>query len=366
MSLPLQFDRCERLYHSVETTKKSFNDPTLQTDVSTALHGLEICRSLVDSHSIFSSNEVADDVNTTDIKYALVDYYAGELAQKRATQGPKERLNVLLESKLYFGSFLHLCETLEILSAEDKKVVHRDGRGDASQVREEKITRLRRDTKNQERLAVLLKKRDDRMKRQPGDDGDDPDAEEEDREHVLLLIDHAICKTLDHIGTMSQELEMLKHINSLSEKELEDLHRDVERVQKENLERHTVALNKAKVANAQNAPATVITEPLAIDKMLNARGQMHADVFKPSWIPATESPMQWAERTMGLGNTTVRQYDSADMYELGMNQGNGEGAAKEGSSDDSDDDDEKLRKARAWDDYKDDHRKGAGNMYRRG
>jgi immunoglobulin-binding protein 1 len=78
------------------------------------------------------------------------------------------------------------------------------------------------------------------------------------------------------------------------------------------------------------------------------RQELASQVFRPGFNMATVTPEQAADAEIKAGR---------------MVKGGGN-AKKDESDDEDDDDDEKVMKARAWDDFKDDNPYGSGNSKR--
>ena len=72
LPLSLNFRKAQAYYNDVEGTSLSGNDPKLQEQVTQGLALCEAALRQVSAQSIFSQNELVDDLNTGDLRYLLL------------------------------------------------------------------------------------------------------------------------------------------------------------------------------------------------------------------------------------------------------------------------------------------------------
>ncbi|KAG4305616.1 hypothetical protein PORY_001172 [Pneumocystis oryctolagi] len=162
----------------------------------------EKCHYLSRKLGLFSNNEEIDDINTSEIKFLLIDYYIAELLDKNATS---DRSSAIKTSKNLFISFLTLCDNYALLTSSDKTLFNRfnsteisdrnDKESDISR-REEKIQRYKREKELNKNISDFLK---------------NPSKDENNlRKHFLEQIQLAIFKSLQSIGQLNLELKMIE------------------------------------------------------------------------------------------------------------------------------------------------------------
>ena len=93
--LSRNFLRAQKLYGDVESSRLGGADAALQRQVGEALALCEVALKQVVGLSVFSSNEMVDDVNTGDLKYLLLPFYRGELLQRVVDQPRRRELRPL-------------------------------------------------------------------------------------------------------------------------------------------------------------------------------------------------------------------------------------------------------------------------------
>jgi hypothetical protein len=87
VSLQQRFIATEELVRQVRNSELASNDPTQQGRVKKALLGLRRCAAMVRAGSVFSANEEADDIKTSDLKLLLIPHYTAEMTLLQGTPG---------------------------------------------------------------------------------------------------------------------------------------------------------------------------------------------------------------------------------------------------------------------------------------
>ena len=82
LSLGELFKSGQALITELEATSLASVDVTYQAKVHDGLARLERANDLVRQLSIFSSNEILDDINTHDLQFLLIPIYLGDLTLK--------------------------------------------------------------------------------------------------------------------------------------------------------------------------------------------------------------------------------------------------------------------------------------------
>lgn len=89
----------QTILNELEDTTLASIDPEYQAKVHDALSRLERAHDLVHQLSIFSSNELIDDMNPNDMRFLLIPVYLGDLTLK-VTDRNQSRRHILETAKV--------------------------------------------------------------------------------------------------------------------------------------------------------------------------------------------------------------------------------------------------------------------------
>jgi len=212
LPLSLNFRKAQALYNDVDGTSLSGNDPVLQERVTQALALCEAGLRQVTAQSVFSQNELVDDLNTGDLRYLLLPLYRGELLLRVTDQSRREAL--LGEALACLRGFLDDLQRLEVLPREVSRslqAAESTGPADLATLRDLKVARFKANKVNKARMEVLA----GRLRRAGQTEEEEEDGEEIEREHMLLLLGCCTHTALDSIRAAEQELDMLKQVAEL-------------------------------------------------------------------------------------------------------------------------------------------------------
>lgn len=372
--------------HSLANSSQIGND-----EVKKGCQLLRKCQEIADRIGLFSTNEEKEDISTGDLKYLLVPYYLGELTEKLETE---DRVQLVRVAKGQLLSFIRTCERLELLSESDAQVLSREGRATPETRRAEKVARFRKQRAAESKLQEI-KERKERRRRsmqatakstsvEQGEENLPDEDDEEEREAWFLQISLALCKSLDLVEMLQLEEEMLAAVQAANEegreafsKEMlderhsraDDWHR--QGAAKAQTSRPAIPITCATYAqdviegrvaiqpNHQHThgapmlfgPASVVSGSLSTD-----RERQIAQVFQPSHSLPSMSIEQAGLAEMEImrtwNETNQKIFDEARQSSW---------VGEEKKDDDDSDDEAATNKARAWDDWKDDNPRGAGN-----
>lgn len=383
MPLPALFEQARQI-HSTAT------DSTVDQDkLKKACDILRQCDAMIDQLGLFSPNECKEDISTTDLKYLLVPYYLGELTEKIHNSN---RLQIIKTSQAHLKEFVSICEKLELVPKEEIDAFAQDGRDTPEARRAKKIARFKRQKAAESKLQDIKERKERRSRSMQAaaitsviEHGDEPmldDDGEEEREAWLTTISLALCKALDLLDGLKKEEELLSTMmanNLQSGKEdavramLDERTRKVE-------EWHKGAARKSQfVKPAQPITcatfATDVLEGRAKPSQVNEhkhqpllfgpasviggnisteREQIAAQVFQPSHRLPTMSIEQAGMQEMKIMNKWQEKV-AEQLKEANSSW------VTDGKRDATSDDESAEEKARAWDDWKDDNPRGAGN-----
>ncbi|OIS96502.1 PREDICTED: PP2A regulatory subunit TAP46-like [Nicotiana attenuata] len=388
ISLPALFEQSRKI-HSIAS------ESTVDQDiVKKGCELLRQCEEMVTKLGLFSLNETKDDISTANLKYILVPYYLAELTEKIAEDN---RIKVLKVSQAKLKEFISFCETMELVPEEEIETSTQGGANSFADRRAKKIARFKRQRAAESKLLELKERKERRGRStkaaalstpvETGEDDVSDDDGEEEREAWLTTISLALSKAFDLLEMLNKEEEMLSAIN---ERQLQDGENEFSQIVLDERTKKAETWHRDAAARAHyTKPAAPITCATFAQDVIEGRAtvsQAHehkhqplifgpaslvgrnptterekiaAQVFQPHYrLPTmsieeaglTEMNMmnEWQERNMKL-----MEEANSSWYKDGPKLRPGE--------DDEEDDDAAQDKARAWDDWKDDNPRGAGN-----
>ncbi|GLT48247.1 hypothetical protein SLA2020_218820 [Shorea laevis] len=387
ISLPALFEQARKI-HLVAT--ESGVDQEL---VRKGCEALEKCDDMVSKLGLFSANETKDDISTANLKYILVLYYLGELNEKLAGD---DRIQILKTSQAKLKEFLTFCEAMELVPEEELQASAQGSANSFVDRRALKIARFKRQRAAEAKLTEIRERKERRGRStkaaalstpvEAGEEDVLDDDGEEEREAWLTTISLAISKAFDLFEMLKKEEEMLSAIKErqlkegdkeLSQDALDDRTKKAEAWHRDAAARaqftkpaqpitcatfaQDVLEGRAKVSQAhdhKHQPLIFGPQSLVGGSLTSERERMAAQVFQPGHRLPTMSIEEAGLREMQMMNKwqerTVKMMEEANSAWYKDNQ-------KMGPSEDDDDDDAAQEKARAWDDWKDDNPRGAGN-----
>lgn len=390
MSLPALFEQARQIHHSASESGAT------QENVRKGCEALRKCEDMINKLGLFSANETKEDISTTNLKYILVPFYLAELTEKVAQD---DRIQVIEVSQARLKEFISFCEAMELVPEEELEASKQERPNSLADQRAKKIARFKRQKAAESKL-MEIKERKERHGRSskaaalstPVEAGEEDlldDDGEEEREAWLTTISLAICKAFDLLEMLKKEGEMLsaikeKQLQEGGDKEIsqailderakraEDWHRDAAtRVQyikpAQPITCATFAQDvlegRAKVSQAhdhKHQPMIFGPASLVGGSFSSERQRMAAQVFQPSFrlptmsieeagLAEMEMMNKWQERNVKAFEEANSSWHKDPIKMTGP------------SEEDEEDDDAAQDKARAWDDWKDDNPRGAGN-----
>ncbi|KAL3835943.1 hypothetical protein ACJMK2_021404 [Sinanodonta woodiana] len=334
LKLPEIFDEIWTLYEYLDKCDEPTNSDKVQMKVRHVLELGKKAIQMVNQLHLFSNNEGIDEVATNEIKYMLLSALMGYITQKCTI---RERIKVAQESKEYFTDFFNLCKSYGVTdkdlpsenSSEDGASISplRPNLPDLRQMawrREDKI----RNFKQQKVMEHKLKEELELIKADKVDD-------EVKRDYYITLLKLWVERCLEELDSTNSEIEVLKTMGD-----------------KQGHSKRSVEL-KEKNKNQTHFRPFIITKDM-LQKQVFGAGYPSL----PTFTVEEFYQQKVAEGSFHAPGTFCMQDIAADP----------EKHAKELEKEDLEkeekrekDDPELLRGARAWDDWKDDHRRGWGN-----
>ncbi|KAI9380830.1 hypothetical protein POPTR_015G012200v4 [Populus trichocarpa] len=391
LPLPSLFDQASKIH--LKATESGSNDKEL---VKKGIEALENCEEMISKLGLFSSNETKEDISTTNLKYILVPFYLAELTENIAQD---DRIQILKASQAKLKEFLSFCEAMELVPEEELQTFSQGTPNTFADRRALKIARYRRQIAAEAKLEKMKEQKERRFHStkaaavstlvEAGEEDLLDDDGEEEREAWIITISLAICKAIDLLEMLKKEEEMLSAVKErqlkggdkafsqmiLDEraKKAEDWHRDaaVKARYTQPAPPITCATfaqdvleGRAKVSEAhdhKHLPVTFGPASIVGGSLSNERERMTAQVFQPGHRLPTMSIEEAGLKEMEIMNKwqerNVKFMEEANSAWYKDNQKLKPSEEEE----DEDDDDAAVEKARAFDDWKDDHPRGAGN-----
>ncbi|KAI4337978.1 hypothetical protein L6164_016337 [Bauhinia variegata] len=387
MPLPALLEQARKIH---ATATESGADQEL---VRKGCEALEKCEYMISKLGLFSANETKEDITTTNLKYILVPFYLAELSEKIAQN---DKIQILKSSQAKLKEFISFCEAMELVPKEELESYTQGAPKSVADQRARKIARFQRQRAAESKF-LEIKERKERRGRStkaaalstPVEAGEEEvldDDGEEEREAWLTTISLAICKALDLLEMLKKEEEMLSAIKERQSKDgdkefskdfldermkkAEDWHRNGAARARYTIPAQPITCatfaqdvleGRANVSQAhdhKHQPLIFGPASLVNGSLTNERDIMAAQVFQPSYRLPTMSIEEAGLKEMEMMNKW--QERNARLMEEANSSWYKDQKSRPGEEE-AEDDDAAQEKARAWDDWKDDNPRGAGN-----
>ncbi|KAL1990806.1 hypothetical protein VTN49DRAFT_5809 [Thermomyces lanuginosus] len=349
-SLRALFLEAKALKADVEENPDPTNE-SYQEKVAMAISKFEECQNLVSRASVFSTNEGLEDIATTDLQLLTVDYLLAEVLQRSSTTDRESLLRRVLGE---YEKYLTRLDHYDLLSANDRKLFERyqenptsftlASQTDAAHRREVKVARFREEKELKQKLEYLSQQQSQLQ------------ADEDiTRQLYLAEINFFTHQTFQSLDMISQELSMLVQMKNVP--------RPPERpAPEESRQRNPV--DKSGYSERLDPPVAQLLsggklgpllskdgKPLQPFTLTDRRTQLRQGVFRPGH---------------NLPTMTIEEYLEEERKRGGIIEGGNNQPPPEIDEDDMEKADEETMKARAWDEFKEEHPRGSGNTLNRG
>ncbi|KAB2054524.1 hypothetical protein ES319_A12G260800v1 [Gossypium barbadense] len=296
-----------------------------------------------------------------------------------------DRIQILKTSQAKLKELMSFCEAMELVPQEELEVAVQGASNSFADQRALKIARFKRQRAAEAKLTEI-KEQKERRERSTKAAAISTPVEHGEEDAWLTTISLAICKAFDLLEMLKKEEEML---SAIREKHLKEGEKEFSQAILDDRTKKAEAWHRDAATRAQyTKPAPPITcatfaqdviegranvsqahdhkhEPIIFGpqsliggSFTSERERMAAQVFQPFHRMPTMSIEEAGLKEMEMMNKW--QERNAKMFEE-ANSAWYKDRPKLGQSEHDEDDDAAQEKARAWDDWKDDNPRGAGN-----
>ncbi|XP_069119832.1 immunoglobulin-binding protein 1-like [Argopecten irradians] len=336
--LPDLFESIWKAWEFLETTQEDTNSYTVQKQAIKGLADGEKAIRMINDLTLFSINESIGEVSTTELRYMLVPALMGYFIQKRVT---KDRLQLVRTGKAYYEDFLRQCKTYKVAKVSvhieddeetsDNRVLPSGPPGMMKMIseRESKIQAFKEQKELDARLADLKKYVDQEHV-----------DEEVKRDYYITLLKKWVNIACEDLSGINFEIQMLEvREDSMSEAGA----RKTEYEKKKPPPMRPFIITKDMIQKQVFGLGYPSIPTLTIEEFYEQK--LKDGTFQPPM--AGHSMQDWAADP---------EKDKEDREK--------EEEEKENKTEA--DDPEELQKARNWDEWKDEHRRGWGNRQNMG
>ncbi|KAJ3259064.1 hypothetical protein HK103_002951 [Boothiomyces macroporosus] len=329
-NLPDLFKAAVKQIHDIDNSELPSRDELYQQQVFQTVLLLQEIQVRVESLSLFSDNEILEDINTADLKYLLVQSYLGQTLLK--INQPRDQ--ILNRAQMFLLKFWDILDSYGIINPTDKQRFNNykediKPKGDA--IRTEKIKQYKREKETKQKLEELNELLKQELK-------DETDYE---RELILTTLDLHVQQAIKLLIEIKDEQELLKYAEKMKLSDNQDRVVMPERTVK-------LADLTGPMLDKQGKPL----RPFVITTEQNKREELANGVFRPGHILPTMTIEEYLEREIERGNFLS-------------------GGTKQPVKEDPDDNDEEAidqetYKKREWDNFTDFNPRGWGNRHNKG
>jgi len=336
------FDKALALHEELSETNEPTNSDPVQEKVKKGILMLEDATRLVSILDIFSRNEHFSEILTDHLKYLLLPVLLGDLNNKLVES---ERREVIETVVVYYRDYLERCKDYGLTEAEIPKVKDPDekvnksngGRPDLAKMNAEREAKMAR-YKQMKQLEEDLK----RLKLVVA--GEATRDEDVMREFYLKMIQKFVNVSLDEMNGLSMEMDMVRHMEMIRAGKI------VEEKKVERRKLKPIIITKDKLQKEVYGLGYPSLPVMSIE-------EFYDDRVRTGW---------WEDQAANSGHHAHTQPPKGQSLQEWAEDPDGEAFRKEEEEREKEeaverDDEEALAKARSFDDWKDEHRRGEGN-----
>ncbi|XP_078334687.1 immunoglobulin-binding protein 1-like [Crassostrea virginica] len=334
--LPDLYDKVWSCWETLDSTDEPSSSYNVQKTIITGITaGMKAIR-MINDLCLFSANEDLDEVSTSEMKYLLLPAFMGFFTERKTVKKMEDRGNLVKESKAYYIDFLRNCDSYGVAKL-DKSLLNltpengqkmctpagQEGMTKMMQTREEKI----RSFKEKKELDAKVKELHEKMKQDYVDD-------EIKREYYLGVLKQWIGNAKESLESLQVEAAMLDLRNqTLNDEATESKPKEQKKSFRPFIITKDMIQKTVFGAGYPSIPSMTIEE---------FYDQKVKDGTLPPPMATGHSMQDWAKDPEKDKEAQEREAEEKEQKE-------------------EQDDPEELQKKRAFDDWKDDHRRGWGN-----
>uniref|UniRef100_A0A915Q6G7 TAP42-like protein n=1 Tax=Setaria digitata TaxID=48799 RepID=A0A915Q6G7_9BILA len=319
ISLQHEFKFCEDIIKQLESGRRSTKD--LQEQLKQCEEKLKLLTKEVSARSLFGSNESVDELPTSSLNYLFLPYYLATVTQN-VIVGPNERLSSLDRAKIYLQDFLERLKSYNIIDFDFFETYEVNGKKEIGKSKHDIDPSRQRELKlrqfQQEKELIELVENSESELHSNGDD------DSLVRELILNRLHLAAIKSVNELRRIEEERPLAEHMLKIQTGQAE-------------------AFSERAVRQSGQTPFIVTRD--ALQKKVFGLGY-------PS-IP-TMTVNEWYDDMMKNGRFGV------------INPGSSENKSDSSDVDEEIGEERERIRLQKWDEYKDYHRRGWGNMHNKG
>lgn len=336
------FDEGLQIYKKLDKIDEPTNSRSVQSLIKKAMNILEDATRLISLAGVFSSNEALEEIATNDIKYLLLPALLGGLALKLCVE---DRLEVINTAEVYFRDFLTRCKDYGVINIEvpqpsqdDDKVVSAVGPQSSNLIdmaikRNTKLQRYKEQKELEKKLELL------------GKELEQSNVDEEvKRNFYITLIKCFANQAVDELNNIEMEKPLIAHMAQV--RKGGPLGIEEEKTKKVHAPRKPlkpIIITKDQVQKKVFGLGYPSIPVMTVEEFYEKRVK-DGDFPDPSQVKALR-----LQDMASLEDTNAMAEKEEIEKELAIEQ----------------DKEEALRRAREWDEFKDEHRRGWGNRMNR-
>ncbi|KAJ7256502.1 TAP42-like protein [Mycena haematopus] len=393
MSIPLSALFSRGLQDASRAFNQSAFEQSTQDLIQSSLADLKSLNSRIFGLSLFSPNEILEDISTRNLIYLLVPYALAEVQGRVRSAGNDERIAFLAQSQKYLNTFISNLENYEIipesqrtLHAQDPaKITNASSRRDLKikQYQQEKDLRARIETTRKRRgqlpvdvetesdfdlISSLLPKKTEGGTEEE-DEEEDSESEDILRETTLLLLRLCYAQAESQLLSLAQELELLQSAPRMPPSpasQPEDDRRGKERAAEGDMWKLDVPRGGPDGKGPLLDPTGKPLRPFTIlPSGSSDRARLAGQVFGPGHRLPTMSIDEYLQIEQERGNILTGGGPGSENA-LTTSEQLAVDAEMDGSRDGAEKEEIKRLKDENWAQFTDENPKGAGNTMNRG
>ncbi|OWF43026.1 immunoglobulin-binding protein 1-like [Mizuhopecten yessoensis] len=340
--LPDLFENIWKAWEFLEKTQEDTKSYPVQKQAIKGLADGEKAIKMVNDLALFSGNESIQEVTTKELRYMLLPAFLGYFVQKRVT---KSRLQLVRTGKAYYEDFLRQCKTYNVA----KVNIHLDD-DDNEETVETGMVPLRQGPPG---MMKMISERESKIQ-----------MFKEQKELEAKLADLKLYIDKEHVDEEVKReyyVTLLKKWVNIASEELSGINFEIQMLELREGAQGDVQERKEEYQKKK---------PAAIRPFIITKDMIQKQVFGLGYpsIPTVTIEEFYEQKLKDGTFQPPGAGDSMQNIAAGPDKDNEdrEKEAEEKENKIETDDPEELQKARNWDEWKDEHRKGWGNRQNMG